>query len=39
MKLVDIEYQGDKSSFIFYYTAEKRVDFRELIKEYSKTLP
>ena len=37
MKLVDIEYQGDKSKAIFYYTAEKRVDFRELIKEYSKT--
>ena len=37
MKLVDIEYQGDKTKAIFYYTAEKRVDFRELIKEYSKT--
>ncbi len=37
MKLVDIEYQGDGSKAIFYYTAEKRVDFRELIKEYSKT--
>ena len=37
MKLVDIEYQADKSKAIFYYTAEKRVDFRELIKEYSKT--
>ncbi len=37
MKLVDVEFQGDKSKAIFYYTAEKRVDFRELIKEYSKT--
>ena len=37
MKLVDIEYQGDGTKAIFYYTAEKRVDFRELIKEYSKT--
>jgi len=37
MKLIDIEYQGDRSKAIFYYTAEKRVDFRELIKEYSKT--
>ena len=36
MKLVDVEFQGDKSRAIFYYTAEKRVDFRELIKEYSK---
>jgi cell fate regulator YaaT (PSP1 superfamily) len=37
MKLVDVEFQGDKSKAIFYYTAEKRVDFRELIKEYSRT--
>ena len=37
MKLVDVEFQGDRSKAIFYYTAEKRVDFRELIKEYSKT--
>jgi len=37
MKLIDVEFQGDKSKAIFYYTAEKRVDFRELIKEYSKT--
>ena len=36
MKLVDVEFQGDKSKAIFYYTAEKRVDFRDLIKEYSK---
>lgn len=32
MKLSDVEYQGDKSKAIFYYTAEERVDFRELIK-------
>ncbi len=32
MKLSDVEYQGDKSKAIFYYTAEARVDFRELIK-------
>ena len=37
MKLVDVEFQGDKSKAVFYYTAEKRVDFRELIKEYSRT--
>ena len=37
MKLIDVEFQGDKSKAVFYYTAEKRVDFRELIKEYSKT--
>ncbi|MBI2721644.1 MAG: hypothetical protein HYX39_05670 [Bacteroidetes bacterium] len=32
MKLSDVEFQGDKSKAIFYYTAEARVDFRELIK-------
>jgi cell fate regulator YaaT (PSP1 superfamily) len=33
MKLNDVEYQGDRSKAIFYYTAEDRVDFRELIKK------
>ena len=32
MKVGDVEFQGDKSKAIFYYTAEERVDFRELIK-------
>ena len=32
MKISDVEYQGDLSKAIFYYTAEDRVDFRELIK-------
>jgi cell fate regulator YaaT (PSP1 superfamily) len=32
MKISDVEYQGDKTKAIFYYTAEERVDFRELIK-------
>lgn len=32
MKLNDVEYQGDNTKAIFYYTAEDRVDFRELIK-------
>jgi len=32
MKINDVEYQGDKTKAIFYYTAEGRVDFRELIK-------
>ncbi len=32
MKISDVEYQGDKSKATFYYTAEERVDFRELIK-------
>ena len=33
MKIIDVEYQGDNSKAIFYYTAETRVDFRELIKK------
>ncbi len=33
MKLSDVEFQGDKSKAIFYYTADERVDFRELIKK------
>lgn len=32
MKISDVEYQGDKTKAIFYYTADDRVDFRELIK-------
>lgn len=35
MKISDVEYQGDKSKAIFYYTAEDRVDFRELIRKYA----
>lgn len=33
MKLIDVEYQADKTKATFYYTAEGRVDFRELIKK------
>ncbi len=33
MKLSDVEYQGDRRKATFYYTAEERVDFRELIKK------
>jgi len=32
MKVNDVEYQGDHSKAIFYYTADERVDFRTLIK-------
>jgi cell fate regulator YaaT (PSP1 superfamily) len=32
MKINDVEYQGDNTKAIFYYTADERVDFRELIK-------
>ena len=37
MKICDVEYQGDKAKCTFYYTAEQRVDFRELIKIYATT--
>jgi cell fate regulator YaaT (PSP1 superfamily) len=36
MKISDIEYQGDASKATFYYTAEERVDFRELIKIFAR---
>ncbi len=32
MKISDVEYQGDRTKAIFYYTADDRVDFRELIR-------
>jgi hypothetical protein len=35
MKATDVEYQGDSSKITFYYTAENRVDFRQLIKDYA----
>ena len=33
MKLVDVEYTFDRSKLIFYFTADGRVDFRELVKD------
>nr|WP_246343916.1 regulatory iron-sulfur-containing complex subunit RicT [Adhaeribacter radiodurans] len=33
MKLSDVEYQADRSKATFYYSAEDRVDFRDLIKK------
>ena len=36
MKVGDVEYQGDKRKATFYYTADGRVDFRELIRHYAK---
>ncbi|MDY0090128.1 MAG: regulatory iron-sulfur-containing complex subunit RicT [Flavobacteriaceae bacterium] len=36
MKISDIEFQGDGSKATFYYTANDRIDFRQLIKEYAK---
>ncbi|AVR44889.1 hypothetical protein C7S20_06195 [Christiangramia fulva] len=35
MKISDVEFQGDASKATFYYTADDRVDFRQLIKEYA----
>ena len=36
MKISDIEFQGDGSKATFYYTAEERIDFRQLIKEFAR---
>ena len=33
MKLVDVEYTFDRNKIIFYFTAENRIDFRELVKD------
>ena len=35
MKISDVEFQGDGSKATFYYTANDRVDFRQLIKEFA----
>jgi cell fate regulator YaaT (PSP1 superfamily) len=37
MKISDVEFQGDNTKAIFYYIADQRVDFRELIKVYAQT--
>ena len=37
MKLVDVEYTFDNSKLLFYYTADGRVDFRELVKHLAST--
>jgi len=37
MKITDVEYQGDGSKVTFYYTADNRIDFRQLIKEFAGT--
>ena len=36
MKVGDVEFQGDKRKATFYYTADGRVDFRELVRSYAK---
>lgn len=37
MKLTDVEFQGDNKKATFYYTADERVDFRELVREFAST--
>ena len=37
MKLVDVEYTFDRSKVLFYFTADGRVDFRELVKDLAST--
>ena len=37
MKLTDVEFQGDEKKATFYYIAEDRVDFRELVRELAAT--
>jgi cell fate regulator YaaT (PSP1 superfamily) len=36
MKLIDAEYSFDRSKIIFYFTADDRVDFRDLVKDLAK---
>ncbi|HRU39309.1 MAG TPA: regulatory iron-sulfur-containing complex subunit RicT [Candidatus Goldiibacteriota bacterium] len=38
MKLVDVKYTDDLKKVVFYFVAEKRVDFRELLKDLVKSL-
>jgi len=33
MEVVDAEYQWDRRKLTFYFVAEKRIDFRELVRE------
>ncbi|MEM9258610.1 MAG: regulatory iron-sulfur-containing complex subunit RicT [Bacteroidota bacterium] len=38
MKVSDVEYQGDGKKVTIYYTADERIDFRELVRQYSHQL-
>ncbi|KDN39652.1 hypothetical protein RSAG8_08680, partial [Rhizoctonia solani AG-8 WAC10335] len=33
MEVIDAEYQWDRRKLTFYYVAERRIDFRELVRE------
>ena len=35
MKITDVEFQGDGAKATFYYTADNRIDFRQLIKDFA----
>jgi len=37
MKLIEAEYSFDRSKIVFYFTAESRVDFRDLVKDLANT--
>ena len=39
MKLVDVEYTFDNNKILFYFTADGRVDFRELVKDLASVFP
>ncbi len=38
MTLTDVEYKFDNSKILFYFTADGRIDFRELVKRLSSSL-
>ena len=38
MKLIDVEYTFDNNKIIFYFTADGRVDFRELVKRFGQCI-
>ena len=39
MKLIDAEYTFDNNKVLFYFTADGRIDFRELVKDLCKCIP
>ena len=39
MKLIDAEYTFDNNKVLFYFTADGRIDFRELVKDLCSSLP
>ena len=39
IKLIDVEYTFDNSKIVFYFTADGRVDFRELVKDLAGVFP